>query len=392
MLLFTHVLQRNIMPSEYTRILSTFQPAQYLYRRLFFLACFVVSLNTATANASEISADSSAAVIYAYQRIGEDSMPHASLSVDQFSAQLAELKRGNYVVKPLSEVTAALRAGQPLPRKTVVITFDGAYRSTIDKAIPMLDQEGYPYTIFFSSESIDGGGANSVTWGDLRSLSKKKHVELGIMPAYYAHMVGNAMPANVASINKALGRFDEEIGGQPAYFAWPYGEYSTALKNKLAEYPFTAAFTYHAGVAHTKSDMLALPRFIMNDLVGDIDRFKQTASALPLPVTDVSPEDPVLKNNPPMIGFTVLPEIKSLSKLACFISSQGKIKVNRVAGNRVELRPEQPFTDRRTRINCTLPDDLEIPGEDTHWRWLGLVYVDPEYGDEVQVTDTSGFE
>ncbi len=344
------------------------------------------------AQAAEIPSDASAAVIYAYQRIGEDSMPHASLSAEQFSAQMAELKRGNYVVKPLSEVVAALRAGQALPRNTVAITFDGAYRSTLEKAIPLLDQEGYPYTVFFSSENIDANAASSMTWSDLRALSKKKNAELGIMPAYYAHMVGNTMPANVASINKALGRYREEIGGQPAYFAWPYGEYSTALKNKLAEYPFAAALTYHAGVAHAKSDMMALPRFIMNDLVGEIERFKQTASALPLPVSDVSPEDPVLKTNPPMIGFTVTPEIKSLAKLACFISSQGKIKVSRVAGNRVELRPETPFSDRRTRINCTLPDDLEIPGEDTHWRWLGFVYVDPEYGDEVQVTDTSGFE
>lgn len=380
------------MPSEYTRILNAFQPAQYLYRRLFFLACFLVSLNTESAQASEISSDNSAVVIYAYQRIGEDSMPHASLSTDLFTAQLAELKRGNYIVKPLGEVVAALRNGGTLPHKTIAITFDGAYRSTLEKAIPLLDQEGYPYTVFFSSENIDANAASSMTWDDLRKLSKKKNAELGIMPAFYAHMVGNTMAANVASINKALGRYREEIGGQPAYFAWPYGEYSLALKSKLAEYPFTAALTYHAGVAHEKSDMLALPRFIMNDLVGDIERFKQTASALPLPVSDISPEDPVLKNNPPMIGFTVTPEIKSLGKLACFVSSQGKIKINRVAGNRVELRPETPFSDRRTRINCTLPDDLEIPGEDTHWRWLGFVYVDAEYGDEVQVTDTSGFE
>lgn len=170
-----------------------------------------------------------------------------------------------------------------------------------------------------------------------------------------------------------------------------YGEYSLALKNKLAEYPFAAAFTYHSGVAHAKSDLLALPRFMMTDLVGDIDRFKQTASALPLPVTDVSPEDPVLKNNPPMIGFTVQSDIKSLAKLSCFVSSQGKIDIKRV-GNRVELRPAKPFADRRTRINCTLPDDTVIPGEDTHWRWLGLMYVDPEYGDEVQINDTTGFE
>ncbi len=381
---------QKIMQAEYTRIADAFQPREYLRRWVFCLAFSVVSLNVAPLSAADIPADQSAAVIYAYQRVGEDSMPHASVSVEQFTAHIAELRRGSHVVKPLSEVVDALRNATALPHKTVAITFDGAHRATLEKVMPLLDEAGYPYTVFFSSESIDAKAVNSLTWAELRALGKKKNVELGIMPAYYAHMVGNDMAANTASINKALGRYREEIGGQPAYFSWPYGEYTLELKKKLAEYSFQAAFTYHAGVAHLKSDFMALPRFVMNDLVGDIDRFRQTASALPLPVSDVSPEDPVLKNNPPMIGFTVAPDITSLSKLSCFVSSQGKVTVSRVAGNRVELRPEHPFVDRRTRINCTLPAE-KIPGEDAHWRWLGLMYIDPEYGDE-QVNDTTGFE
>ena len=33
-----------------------------------------------------------------------------------------------------------------------------------------------------------------------------------------------------------------------------------------------------------------------------------TANALPLPVTDVMPEDMLIEENPPLIGFTVAPE------------------------------------------------------------------------------------
>lgn len=66
--------------------------------------------------------------------------------------------------------------------------------------------------------------------------------------------------------------------------------------------------------------------------------------------------------------------------------------MRRVAGNRIELRPEKPFTDRRTRVNCTLPDDVVIPGEETPWRWFGLVFIDPEYTEVQPISDTSGFE
>jgi peptidoglycan/xylan/chitin deacetylase (PgdA/CDA1 family) len=380
------------MQGNYTRILQRFQLARMTALAVAVAGALgVFPLNQARAEHT-VTADKSAAVIYAYQRIGEDSMPHASLSAERFSAQINELRRGNYVVKPLSEVVTALRTGEPLPPKTVALTFDGAYGATLSRIAPVLDAAEYPYTVFFSSEAVDRQEAGSVTWGDLRHLQRKKNVELGILPASYTHMVAEDMAANTASINKAIGRFREELGGEPRHFAWPYGEYSQALKNKLGEYRLQAAFGYHAGVAHAKSDFMALPRFVMNDLTGDIDRFRQTAGALPLPVSDISPESPVLKQNPPMIGFTVSSEIASLSGLSCFASGQGKIDIRRVAGNRIELRPEKPFTERRTRVNCTLPDHSVATDEDPHWRWLGLLFIDAEYGEEQPIADSSGFE
>lgn len=378
-----------MMQTDYTRIPPSVQPTRGWVWGL--CALFVFSLNPALAQ-SAVPADNPAAVIYAYQRVGDDSMPHASLSLAQFTAQINQLKRGAYIVKPMAEVMTALKNGEALPPKTVALTFDGAHKPTLERVAPILEKADYPYTVFYSSNAVDKAEGGSLNWDELRALRKNKNVELGILPARYTHLVAEDMATATAAINTALGRYREEFGTDPAYFAWPYGEYSLALKNKLAEYNFVGAFGYHAGVVHATSDFLALPRFVMNDLTGDIDRFNQTATSLPLPVTDVSPEDPVLKDNPPMIGFTVMPEIRTLDRMACFVSGQGKVNVRRVAGNRIELRPEKPFTNRRTRVNCTLPDDVIVPGEETPWRWLGLVFIDPEYTEIQPISDTSGFE
>jgi hypothetical protein len=127
--------------------------------------------------------------------------------------------------------------------------------------------------------------------------------------------------------------------------------------------------------------MLALPRFTMTDDFGDLDRFRLTAGALPLPVTDVVPEDSGnLAQNPPAIGFTVAPEVKDLSRLSCFVSDIGRTGVMRPGGGRVEIRLEAPLQDRRTRVNCTLPD-----GGNSRWRWFGMLLVLP--GIEERDTD-----
>lgn len=379
------------MPNDYTLISKPFQRVSAA--ALCALAGLAFSITAAWPAAAQTPAPAAdnSVVVLAYQRVGEDNMPQASLATDQFAAQMQELQSGAYTVLPLAEAMTAVREGKPLPPRSVVITFDGAYQSMLANAVPLLDDKNYPYTVFYNSEAADQQDPGALGWDDLKKLARNKNVTLGILPAYYAHMTTATMAENTASINKAIGRYHDQFGADPQWFAWPYGEYSLALKNKIGEYAFTGAFGLQSGVVDAQSDTKALPRFAMNDLSGDIDHFKQTASALPLPIKDLSPEDPLLHDNPPMIGFTVSRDVGSLDKLSCFISSDGKVAIRRVAGNRVELRPEKPFTDRRTRVNCTLPAGPAAPGEDPRWRWLGLVFVDPEYSEE-PVSDTTGFE
>jgi hypothetical protein len=200
------------------------------------------------------------------------------------------------------------------------------------------------------------------------------------MPSAYAHLIGNEPEANAAMLNKAVSKYREAFGEEPELFAWPYGEYSSALKKQIESYDFDAAFGQQSGVVYAGADFLALPRFTMTDNFGDLERFRLTANALPLPVSDVTPEDTILAQNPPMIGFTVTPRISDLSKLSCFISDVGKAGIMKPGGNRAEIRIDTPFMDRRTRINCTLPDDTLIPGETPSWRWFGMLLIDPRYG------------
>lgn len=370
--------------SDYTRI---FRPFQLAAAAGLALAVSITSF----AAVAETAPPRPSAVVFAYQRVGEDSMPHTSISTEQFLTHMAELERGGYSVLSLDDIMQALKTGASLPDRTVAITFDGAYASTHSRAMQWLDDKKYPYAVFYSSEAVDRQDPGSLTWGQLRDLRKKKNVTLGILPAYYTHMAGADMATNTAAINKAIGRYREEFDAEPAYFSWPYGEYSQALKNKIAEYGFAGVFGMQSGVAHAQSDFNALPRFTMNDIAGGIDRFRQTADALPLPVSDLSPEDPVLHENPPMIGFTVAPDIGGLDRIACFVASEGKVAVKRVAGTRVELRPEKPFNDRRTRVNCTLPAATKA-GEEPRWRWLGMVFIDPEYSADPPLSDATGFE
>ncbi len=95
------------------------------------------------------------------------------------------------------------------------------------------------------------------------------------------------------------------------------------------------------------------------------------ASTLPLPVTDVTPADPLIDDtNPPAIGFTVDQSVEGLDRLNCFISPE-KARVERLGDTRIEIRVEQPFPAGRTRLNCTMP------AGNGRWHWYGRQFVVP---------------
>jgi peptidoglycan/xylan/chitin deacetylase (PgdA/CDA1 family) len=318
-----------------------------------------------------IPEDKSSAVIFMYQRIGEDA--DSDISTEQFKQHLDELKTDGYAVWPLAKIIDAVKKGDPLPPKTVGITFEGAYTATLANAEPLLEEDQMPFTVFFAADAADTTDGDHMTWDQIKKLSKNDLVSFGILPPSYDHLVNLTPEQSAALINRAVSRYRDTMKEEPLFFAYPYGEISNALKKQVAGYKFKAAFGQQSGVVYKDSDFAALPRFTMTDEYGDFDRFLLTAHALPLPVSDVVPDDKDITTNPPLIGFTVSPEIHNLGKLACFASGiEGKLPLTHI-GNRIEIRPAQPFTDRITRINCTLPNDTFTPGEAQNWRWFGML-------------------
>jgi hypothetical protein len=204
-----------------------------------------------------------------------------------------------------------------------------------------------------------------MSWAQLRELASAG-VTIGNQTAGYPRMLGQDRAYNVGQVLRAQEQLRAQLGETPKLFAWPYGEYTTALRDLVTGLGFEAAFGLSSGVAHAQSDRFALPRFTLSDAFGSIERFRLSAEALPLVIADVTPADSVPLDNPPHVGFTVDAAMGELDQLACFASGVGRAQVEPLGGRRIELRLAEKLAPGRTRINCTLP------GPDGRWRWLGL--------------------
>lgn len=328
----------------------------------------------APAHAQTIAQDERAAVIFSYHRVGEDEYPGNNIRREQFESHIRELRRGQYNVMPLPAIIDALRAGERLPPRTVAITFDGGYRSILEAAVPLLLRHNLPFTVFIATDNVERPSPEYMAWDEVRRLARNDLVTVGLHPATYQRLHHAPQEELLRQLNTARASFRDRLGHEPRLFAYPFGEYSKAYRDLIAAQGFDAAFGEQSGVAHDGADVYALPRFVMTESYGDLDRFLMTAHALPLPVTDVSPADPRLDNAKPAIGFTVDPALKAgLKNLSCFAAGQGRPEIQIAGETRVELRLEKAFTTDRPRINCTMPGPAAAPGEEERWRWFGMM-------------------
>lgn len=301
-------------------------------------------------------------VVLLYHHVAEDTPRITSVTAAQFESHLAYLADNGFTVWPLTRAVAALDGGEPIPDKTVVITFDDAYTDIRTHAAPLLEERGWPFTVFVATKAVDEGHGGIMNWDELRDIAERG-ATLANHGHGHDHLIrrrdGESDDEWLArvrgDIETGARRLREETGMDNRLFAWPYGEYNQAL-DALAEDLGLVAFTQASGAVGAGYDVQRLPRFPVAGDYADLETLAQRFDALPLPVRDVEPAEPErdADDRRPTLSFTLGAGNYRRDDLRCFVSGQGAVTPER-AGSVVTIRAERPLPPGRSRYNCTAP-------------------------------------
>ena len=343
-----------------------------MHRNIFYLLVFWACFAGQNLAYADVPEDTASPAIYAYFNISDDN-EDSSLSLDGFNEQLNEISIGNYTVLSLDDILAKEDKAEAFAPNTIAITFDEPNTDTYATAIPQLIESKIPFAIFISP-----GNANTDEWNTLKKLQKSNLVTIGLTSYSYVHQGSWTEAKQTEDMNRAKSIFREKLGQDPQYFAYPFGEYSPEFVNVVKKMGFKAAFGQNSGVVTLSQDRMKLPRFTMTDDYGDIERFRTTSSAMPLPVKDVQP-DYSFVNSMPLIGFTIDSRIADadVKKISCFSSGDEQPKTTVLDNRRVEIRFSSPPETDRLRINCTIAVPGEFTDDDPRYRWLGFLLYFP---------------
>lgn len=313
----------------------------------------------------------SRAAIFMYSHFGVPKYPDTNISLKQFDAHLNYLEKNKYQIWPLAKIAGHIKNGLAIPDRTVAITLDDGHISAYQHAYPRLKKRGWPFTVFIYTDALDQRLKGYISWRQLREMHKHG-ASIANQSKTHSHLIRlrnkesvEAWSARVrADIEHAQQRIKEELGddseGLPMLFSYPYGEYNTALANIVQELGYVG-IGEQSGPAGKYSDLRVLPRYPISEGHTDLEEFRVKASSLELPVTEVTPWDPVLKKEMPRMVVTLGESDANLNQLACLVSGQGRVKVKWLdkKSRRFAVRAMQPLRMGRSRYNCSAPSIRE---------------------------------
>jgi peptidoglycan/xylan/chitin deacetylase (PgdA/CDA1 family) len=306
-------------------------------------------------------------VIFMYHHVDSETPRSTSISPAEFATQLAYLEREEFKVLPLLELIEGLQSGDPLPERSVAITFDDGYASVLTAALPELRSRGWPFTVFVNTQAIDEGYSGYLSWDDLRQLGANG-ATIGNHSVSHAHLVRRLDAESRAEWSRRVAReiggaderLREEVGDYLVpVFAYPYGEYTPELES-IVQARGLFGLGQQSGAVGNTSDFLALPRYpIASSLELSAEDFALRAHSRALPVRVVGQETHIVARDPrPPVELEIVgADDLRLGELACYASGQGRMQVDwdGAAMRQFKAVPSEPLGPGRSKYNCTVP-------------------------------------
>lgn len=193
-----------------------------------------------------------------------------SVTPEDLSGQLELLLRRGYVP---ATFTRALE--EPPSPRTLVVTFDDAYRSVFDTALPILERLGVPATVFSPTDFVGGHGPmvwpgierwvggphehelRPMIWEQLGELAQRGW-EVGSHTCSHPRLTRLDDSTLLDEMRRSKDACERRLGRECAALAYPYGDFDDRVVEAARSVGYRSAATLPARLEGR--DPLRFPR------------------------------------------------------------------------------------------------------------------------------------
>lgn len=330
-----------------------------------FIFSLVAALFVQAAPSDKQFNDQSSAVILLYHHVSAQTPASTSVSPEVFKEHMSYLAE-HFTVLPLPDVINALKNNQPLPDKTIAVTFDDGFENILSNGHEIMQALSLPYTIFINPGEI-GKQKSQLTWQQVKQMHEDG-VDFANHTLDHLHMLNRLEGESESTwldrvwqnVEEAEAQISEHTGESLKYLAYPFGEFNQRLAERVKQAGYIG-FGQHSGGVGPISNFAALPRFPAAGPYASMKSLKVKMASLAMPVQSQSLQNPELATNKleGSQSITVDHQDVRLTQAACYF--QGKSLPIDVKNNTLSYSLNHTLPVGRSRVNCTAPSASE-PG------------------------------
>lgn len=211
--------------------------------------------------------------ILVYHRITDSPLPalrRYAVRPAAFRRQMRALRHAGWRAVGLDQVLSARAAGKPLPRRTVVISFDDAYAEVETEALPALAANGHTATVFACSALLgarsdrlrDRDPGEEAVLMDAEALrrARGKGFAIGSHTRTHRRLTGLADGELADELAGSRSELSTVLGEEVRHLAYPFGDYDERVSAAAAAAGYASAVSTDPGFATNGDSPFALPR------------------------------------------------------------------------------------------------------------------------------------
>jgi len=209
-----------------------------------------------------------------YHRVGDarnDWEARYAIGAKAFRRHMDALAKAGHRAVPVEALCASLDGGPPLPQGAFVLTFDDGFRGVREHALPILEERGWPFTVFLVSGLIGGvdvwtraSNPNGRTYPLLDAEEIRDMQQRGV--SFHSHTRSHASLPTLDDVQlegelvESRAMLEKLLGQDVAYLAYPFGHLDERVIDATRRAGYRAAFSTQPGFNRRDVDRFRIRR------------------------------------------------------------------------------------------------------------------------------------
>lgn len=227
-------------------------------------------LNSTTVNAEEnndtfkapLKYNNESVPVLMYHSISDSKFNPYILSKDRFEQQMDYLKTNGFTTLSTEDVYEFMMFNKPIPKKSVLITFDDGYMDNYKYAYPILKKDHFKATFFVITGNIDKGDLY-LSSAQLKEM-EQNGIDIESHTVHHDKLGTLSYSEQLQTLKDSKQYLENTLNKKVNFIAYPFGSYNMDTLKADKEAGYTMAFTTEGKWSNKANGILTLHRVFIS--------------------------------------------------------------------------------------------------------------------------------